>query len=250
MTRAFADGGCAGGRFCVSISRRSALIVGVCSTLALSGSAVFIVGVPAEAETTSAASSQASAEAAALVASRTSLLERATRAAARADAQRAARLTTLRHQKLLKDRAERAEARKAAEARAARIAQTKAAAADRARRTAEATASRSSVRSVAPSSGSTREIGKRMAADRGWTGDQWTCLNNLWTRESGWRTTAAGYTGAYGIPQALPGRKMASAGSDWRTNPATQIEWGLGYIGGRYGTPCGAWNAFQNKGWY
>ena len=156
----------------------------------------------------------------------------------------------MRHQKVLKDRAERAAARKEAQARAARIAQHKAAEADRARRAAEAKASRSSVRSIAPSSGSTREIGKRMAAARGWTGEQWTCLNNLWTRESGWRTTAAGYSGAYGIPQALPGSKMASAGSDWRTNPATQIEWGLNYISGRYGTPCGAWRAFQTKGWY
>ncbi|MCL2788349.1 MAG: ubiquitin-like domain-containing protein [Micrococcales bacterium] len=80
---------------------------------------------------------------------------------------------------------------------------------------------------------------------------EFRCLVALWDRESGWKTTAANrYSGAYGIPQALPGSKMASAGSDWQTNPKTQIKWGLGYIKGRYGTPCGAWSAFQSKGWY
>ena len=72
----------------------------------------------------------------------------------------------------------------------------------------------------------------------------------LWNRESGWRTTAQNSSGAYGIPQALPGSKMASAGADWRTNAATQIKWGLGYISGRYGTPCGAWGHSQSTGWY
>ena len=57
-------------------------------------------------------------------------------------------------------------------------------------------------------------------------------------------------SGAYGIPQALPGSKMATAGDDWQTNPATQISWGLGYITGRYGTPCGAWDSFNSQGWY
>lgn len=254
MTCALADGGGAGGRFCVSYSRRSALIVGVCSTLALSGGAVLAVGVPAEAEIVSAPTSGSSVQAAALIDGRTSVLERATRAAQRAEARDAARAAAIRKQKLAKARAQRLAAQKAdrmaAQKRAAQLAQAKAAEADRARRASAATASRSSVRSIAPSSGSTRDIGKRMAAARGWTGEQWTCLNNLWTRESGWRTTAAGYSGAYGIPQALPGSKMASAGADWRTNPATQISWGLGYISGRYGTPCGAWGAFQSKGWY
>jgi len=61
---------------------------------------------------------------------------------------------------------------------------------------------------------------------------------------------AANPSGAYGIPQALPGSKMASAGADWATNPATQITWGLGYITSRYGTPCGAWGQSQSAGWY
>lgn len=97
-----------------------------------------------------------------------------------------------------------------------------------------------------------RALGKQMAADiYGWSGDQWFCLEALFTKESGWNQYAANRSsGAYGIPQSLPGSKMASAGSDWQTNPATQIRWGLGYIKGRYGTPCGAWNHSQSRGWY
>lgn len=95
-----------------------------------------------------------------------------------------------------------------------------------------------------------RGIAQEMLASRGWSGE-FSCLLNLWERESGWNPYAENpSSGAYGIPQALPGSKMASAGADWRTNPRTQIEWGLSYIGGRYGTPCGAWNAFQSQGWY
>lgn len=79
---------------------------------------------------------------------------------------------------------------------------------------------------------------------------QFGCLDSLWERESGWRVTAANASGAYGIPQALPGNKMASAGADWRTNPATQIDWGLSYIAGRYGSPCAAWSFWKNHNWY
>ena len=68
------------------------------------------------------------------------------------------------------------------------------------------------------------------------------CLLDIWNRESGWRYDAENPSGAYGIPQALPGSKMASAGADWQTNPATQIKWGLGYIKDIYGDPCKAWN--------
>jgi hypothetical protein len=99
--------------------------------------------------------------------------------------------------------------------------------------------------------GSVKEIGQQMAAARGWTGQEWTCLEMLWERESGWNHQAANpSSGAYGIPQALPGSKMGSAGSDWATNPATQIKWGLGYIADRYGTPCGAWGHSESVGWY
>lgn len=104
---------------------------------------------------------------------------------------------------------------------------------------------------VAPDPGSAQAIAYEMVLARGWGDDQFACLVALWKKESGWRVNAynAG-SGAYGIPQALPGSKMASAGADWETNPATQISWGLGYIGGRYGTPCGAWDHSQRKGWY
>jgi resuscitation-promoting factor RpfB len=99
--------------------------------------------------------------------------------------------------------------------------------------------------------GSAQEIGKQLAAERGWGDDQFACLLQLWNKESGWRVNAENTSsGAYGIPQALPGSKMASVADDWRTNPATQITWGLNYIAGRYSTPCGAWSSFQSKGWY
>lgn len=100
--------------------------------------------------------------------------------------------------------------------------------------------------------GSNRALGQDLAAQLyGWGGDEWSCLDNLWARESGWSHTAENRSsGAYGIPQALPGSKMATFGADWATNPATQIKWGLSYIAGRYGTPCGAWSYFQQKNWY
>lgn len=96
-----------------------------------------------------------------------------------------------------------------------------------------------------------RALAKSMVAERGWDGEQFACLNKLWTKESGWRVTAANSaSGAYGIPQSYPGTKMASVGADWRTNAKTQITWGLKYISGRFGTPCGAWNHSQARGWY
>lgn len=80
---------------------------------------------------------------------------------------------------------------------------------------------------------------------------QFNCLNKLWERESGWNHRAMNkYSGAYGIPQALPGKKMASAGADWKTNPITQVKWGLSYIKNRYGTACNAWNYWQTHHWY
>lgn len=101
-----------------------------------------------------------------------------------------------------------------------------------------------------PDPGSNKALGKQMAEARGW-GGEWGCLEKLWDRESHWNERAMNrYSGAYGIPQALPGSKMASAGSDWQTNPATQIKWGLGYIAGRYKSPCGAWGHSQATGWY
>ncbi|QBI52506.1 lytic transglycosylase domain-containing protein [Streptomonospora litoralis] len=99
--------------------------------------------------------------------------------------------------------------------------------------------------------GDPKGIARSMLGDYGWSSDQFSCLEPLWEKESNWDHTAQNpSSGAYGIPQSLPGSKMASAGSDWRTNPATQIEWGLGYIQDRYGSPCEAWNHSQANGWY
>ena len=87
----------------------------------------------------------------------------------------------------------------------------------------------------------------------GFTDTQWSCLDSLWTAESGWRWSARNpWSGAYGIPQALPASKMSTAGDDWLTHARTQISWGLTYIKGRYGTPCGAWDAWQSRSphWY
>ncbi|MCR2763694.1 lytic transglycosylase domain-containing protein [Microbacterium sp. zg.B48] len=104
---------------------------------------------------------------------------------------------------------------------------------------------------VTPDPGTAQGIAYEMVLARGWGDDQFACLVALWNRESGWRVNAYNSgSGAYGIPQALPGNKMASAGADWETNPATQISWGLGYIGGRYGSPCGAWDHSERVGWY
>ncbi len=81
--------------------------------------------------------------------------------------------------------------------------------------------------------------------------DQFQCFSNIVDHESGWNYRATNASsGAYGLVQALPGTKMASAGSDWRTNPATQIKWGLNYMNSRYNSPCGAWGFWQNNHWY
>jgi hypothetical protein len=100
-------------------------------------------------------------------------------------------------------------------------------------------------------SGSPQQIAMGMLGSYGWSSGEFGCLQSLWDAESGWNPTASNPTsGAYGIPQALPGSKMASAGADWQTNPATQIRWGLGYIQQVYGSPCGAWSHFQAAGSY
>lgn len=96
-----------------------------------------------------------------------------------------------------------------------------------------------------------RAIGCALLAEFGFGLDQMPALDALWNHESGWNHQAYNASsGAYGIPQALPGNKMATAGSDWETNPATQIRWGLGYIKNRYGSPQGAWDFWQANGWY
>lgn len=98
-----------------------------------------------------------------------------------------------------------------------------------------------------------RAAARALMPEFGFDAGQWNCLDNLWNGESGWKYTAANSSsGAYGIPQSLPGSKMGSIAPDWQTNPVTQIRWGLKYIKSSYGTPCGAWGQWQSRSphWY
>ena len=98
---------------------------------------------------------------------------------------------------------------------------------------------------------SAKAIARSMMSGYGWSDSEFSCLENLWNRESSWNYQAQNASsGAYGIPQALPGAKMSEVADDWATNPSTQITWGLGYISGRYGTPCSAWAHSESVGWY
>jgi hypothetical protein len=100
-------------------------------------------------------------------------------------------------------------------------------------------------------SGSPQQMAQGLLGSYGWSSSQFSCLRPLWNAESGWNASASNpSSGAYGIPQALPGTKMASAGPDWQTSAATQIRWGLGYIRSVYGSPCAAWSHEQAYGWY
>ena len=144
-------------------------------------------------------------------------------------------------------------AEEAAAAEAARVAAEQAAAAAAAKATASrgSSAGAPALAASGTSAAEAQATARGMLAARGWGDDQFSCLVSLWNKESGWNYLAYNRSsGATGIPQALPGSKMASAGADWQTNPATQISWGLGYISGRYGTPCGAWSHSQSTGWY
>ena len=153
----------------------------------------------------------------------------------------------------------KAKAAKAAKAAAAKAAAARAAAAQAAaqqaaqQQAAQQSAATQATQQPAASapSGSAQQIAEQMLGQFGWSSSQFSCLQPLWNRESGWNPYASNpSTGAYGIPQALPGSKMASAGADWQTNPATQIRWGLMYIQGSYGSPCNAWAHEQADGWY
>jgi hypothetical protein len=100
--------------------------------------------------------------------------------------------------------------------------------------------------------GDPRSIARSMMAERyGWGSGEFSCLDTLWEHESSWDPHSENSSsGAYGIPQALPGSKMSTYGSDWQSSPVTQIEWGLAYIRQSYASPCGAWSVWQSKGWY
>ena len=94
-------------------------------------------------------------------------------------------------------------------------------------------------------------IARSMMGSYGWGDGEFSCLQSLWNRESGWNYQAENASsGAYGIPQALPGSKMSSVAGDWATNPSTQITWGMQYIQGRYGPPCSAWAHSEALAWY
>jgi hypothetical protein len=105
--------------------------------------------------------------------------------------------------------------------------------------------------SASAGSGSPQQIAQGLLSSFGWPSSQFACLNPLWQHESGWSVSASNAgSGAYGIPQALPGSRMASAGPDWQTNATTQIKWGLQYIKSTYGSPCAAYAHEQSTGWY
>lgn len=131
-------------------------------------------------------------------------------------------------------------------------AQEKKAADDAAKKAAEQAAAEAAALAQANTVDGAKATAREMAASTyGWGDDQFSCLDSLWTKESGWNYQAYNASGgATGIPQALPGSKMASAGSDWQTNAATQIKWGLGYISNVYGAPCSAWSHSQSVNWY
>lgn len=106
-------------------------------------------------------------------------------------------------------------------------------------------------RPMLPGKNTNKRIALDLVVQRAWSMREFQCLDSLWTRESNWNHRAHNpSSGAYGIPQALPAGKMSGVGSDWRDNPTTQILWGLKYIEGRYGRPCGAWGHFRSHNWY
>lgn len=110
---------------------------------------------------------------------------------------------------------------------------------------------KASIPNFTPDPGSAQAYAQNAVSAKGWSSDEFNCLVLLWNKESGWKANANNSSsGAYGIPQALPGTKMASAGADWATNANTQINWGLGYISTRYTTPCNAWQHSVSIGWY
>jgi hypothetical protein len=120
-----------------------------------------------------------------------------------------------------------------------------------AKHVAQAAAAARKAAAQAAASGDPRAIAKEMLSHYGWQPSQFSYLDKLWFHESGWQVTATNpSSGAYGIPQSLPASQMASAGRDWRTNPATQVKWGLTYIQGRYGSPSAAWAHELSHNWY
>ena len=224
-------------------------------TVAMAGVTVIVPAAVATGLTASGASAGKSASAV----QSSSMLAMAGVRTATASPDTGMRLTGAAHREVAKLEVRRvhAAARAAERRAAARRAAAKRAAERRAQRAAAAAASAPSSRSQAPSdsaprpSGNPQQIASGMLGSYGWSSSEFGCLVSLWNLESGWNVYASNpSSGAYGIPQALPGSKMASAGPDWQSNAATQIRWGLGYIKSLYGSPCGAWSHEQASGWY
>lgn len=135
--------------------------------------------------------------------------------------------------------------------RLAAVAAAEAAAAEAARVAAEAAAAAELVRNANTPAGAKANARSMASSGYGWGADQFSCLDTLWQKESGWNYAAYNKSsGATGIVQALPGSKMASAGADWATNATTQISWGLTYIEDRYGSPCSAMAHSRSVNWY
>lgn len=151
------------------------------------------------------------------------------------------------HTDAVQAEAERKEAERKARAKAKAKAKAKA---EKERRAAEARAARARA-AQGGTPAQNRALGMQMCADRGWSASQCNDLGTLWQKESGWNSRAHnGSSGAHGIPQALPGSKMSSHGSDWATSARTQIAWGMDYIAGRYGNPSNALAHSNSRGWY
>ncbi|MFE6868433.1 transglycosylase SLT domain-containing protein [Kitasatospora sp. NPDC057692] len=188
---------------------------------------------------TQASAQQAAADAAAKAAAEQKAAEEAARQQAAAEAQAKADAAA-------KEAAAKAEAEKAAKA-AEEKRKADEAAANRSKARSAMSATDSSAPPVSVSPGSVQELAQQIVGNDA----QFQCFSQIVKRESGWNYTATNKSsGAYGLVQALPGSKMASAGADWRTNPATQIKWGLNYMNSRYGSPCGAWSFWQSHHWY
>lgn len=216
----------------LSHARRNSLITGV-ATLVVASAATAALAIPQAGDTAEAATPVAAVSVADQAAQAPQTPQADAAAQAQADAAAAAQ----------------AQAQTAAQAQAE--ADAKAQADAKAKADADAAASRSQQRqtlSAAPAAptGTPQQIAAQLVP-----AGQLQCFSNIVSRESTWNPLAVNASsGAYGLVQALPGSKMASAGSDWRTNPATQIKWGLDYMNSRYGSPCGAWSFWQTHHWY
>ncbi|MFF8773951.1 lytic transglycosylase domain-containing protein [Kitasatospora sp. NPDC015120] len=226
----------------LSHARRNSLITGI-ATVVVAGAATAALAVPDSGTAVAEAPAAAVVDTAAQAQAAAAQAQAEADARAQAEAQAAAAAAQAQAQAEA-DAAARAQAAAQAEAEA------KAQADAKAKADASAAVSRSQGRSALNSkpsySGSPREIAAQIVP-----AGQLQCFNNIVSRESSWNVTATNpSSGAYGLVQALPGSKMASAGADWRTNPVTQIKWGLTYMNSRYGSPCGAWAFWQSHHWY